>query len=182
METEVLTMAAAVANNEPCKSIEEIMAEHSNVLLRTAFVVLGDLKLAEDAVQETFIKYYYNGSQFRGDSSIKTYLCRILLNECRQKMRRNWFKRVTPVDSTGHDAVFGTSSMDGEVDKLSLSESLQKLDMKYREVILLHYYHDLPVNEISRVTGSSEGTIKSRLKRARERLGAIMREEGLFYE
>lgn len=181
METEVLILKATAANDGAI-SLEGIMNEYSNILLRTAYLVLGDMKLAEDAVQETFIKFYCNSGQFRGEASIKTYLCSILMNECRQKMRKNWFKRVTPVDGTENEAVFGTSTIEGELEKLSVRESLLKLDVKYREVILLHYYNDLPVKEISRITGSSEGTIKSRLKRARERLKAIMREEELFYE
>lgn len=66
METEVLIMKA-VAANDYAASLEGIMNEHSNILMRTAYLVLGDIKLAEDAVQETFIKFYCNSGQFRGE-------------------------------------------------------------------------------------------------------------------
>lgn len=163
--------------NDREKALENIMHTYSDMLLRMAFVILRDLKLAEDAVQEAFISYYYSMDGFRGEASVKTWLSRILLNCCRQKLRKGWFRRDVPVDGNDHPALFDTGRGEDTDERLNLSQGLLELDVGYREVLLLHYYNDLSVREIADVLSKSEGTVKSRLKRGRDRLKAIIRED-----
>jgi len=61
---------------------------------------------------------------------------------------------------------------------MAVNKCISKLESKYREVITLFYYEDFSINDICRITGEKEGTIKSRLKRARDMLKDILREEG----
>jgi RNA polymerase sigma-70 factor (ECF subfamily) len=157
--------------------LENIMNAHSDMLLRMAFLILKDLKLAEDALQETFINFYYSMGRFRGESSLKTYLCRILINECRQKLRKSWFKRQVPAGNAEDPVFFGSAGTQDPDEQLNLSQGLKKLDVKYREVLLLHYYNDLSIREISEVLGEPEGTVKSKLKRGREKLKALVQED-----
>lgn len=177
-------------------ALETIMDAHSSMLKRMAFMMLKDAALAEDATQETFIKFYYSIDRFRGDASIKTYLAGILVNECRQKLRRGWLKRVLPIggtydsqtdasDKTNYAIAIaaceaGTVALEMEeasAVKLDLTDALVKLDGKSREVLLLHYYSDLSIKDICNALGEPEGTIKSRLKRAREKLKVLTGEE-----
>ncbi len=156
-----------------------LMDAYSNMLLRVAVLMLKDLKLAEDAVQETFFKFYCGYANYRREAGIKTYLCRILVNECRQSRRKAWYKRnvPTPVFEPGladENAEAGIGSLH---DRLSLTEALMKLAPGSREVLLLHYYNDLSVREISEALGMPEGSVKSRLKRGRDRLRDILRED-----
>lgn len=167
--------------NGDAEALRKVMDTYSNQLMRTAYIVLKDTKLAEDVTQETFIKFYYAIDGFRGDSSIKTYLNRILLNQCRQKMRKNWFKRVFTEFRGNEPEQYYMEAMENSDKKLDLQRCLMQLDNKYREVILLYYYNDLSVREISQISGQAEGTVKSRLKRAREKLRKIAGEE-FFYE
>lgn len=163
--------------NDREKTLENIMRTYSDMLLRTAFLILRDLKLAEDAVQEAFISFYYSMEGFRGEASVKTYLSRILLNCCRQKLRKGWFRRDIPVDGNDSPAFFGAVRGEDTDERLNLSQGLLELDVKYREVLLLHYYNDLSVREIADVLSQSEGTVKSRLKRGRDKLRTIIRED-----
>lgn len=159
------------------KTLENTMHTYSCTLLRTAYLILRDGKLAEDAVQEAFISFYYSMDRYRGDAGIKTYLSRILLNCCRQKLRKGWFRRDVPVDGNADPLIFGAARQEDTDERLNLSQGLLELDIKHREVLLLHYYNDLSVREIADVLSQSEGTVKSRLKRGREKLKAIMQED-----
>lgn len=163
--------------NEREKSLENIMRTYSDMLLRMAFLILRDIKLAEDTVQEAFINFYYSMGDFRGEASVKTYLSRILLNCCRQKLRKGWFRKDVPFDGSGNPAFFGAGGAEDSDERLNLSQGLLKLDVKYRVVLLLHYYNDLSVREIGDVLSLSEGTIKSRLKRGRDKLKAFIQED-----
>jgi RNA polymerase sigma-70 factor (ECF subfamily) len=157
--------------------LEGLMDTYSNLLLRMALVMLKDLKLAEDAVQETFIRFYTSFGSYRGEASIKTYLSKILINECRQRHRMAWFRRNVLTAEMGPVSGFCSDSFDSVNERISLTEALMKLDAGSREVLLLHYYNDLSVTEICEALDKPEGTIKSRLKRGRDKLKIIMQEE-----
>ena len=153
------------------------MNAYADQLKRTACLLVKDEQLAEDIVQDSFIKLYYHIHQFKGKSKISTYLYSVIINECRQCMRRNWFKKVI---------VFGRlyqETMDEGVekkttDRLTLTQCLYKLNSKDRELIILYYYQDIPIEQISKILGRKEGTIKSRLKRARDKLKPYLEEAG----
>ena len=159
------------------KTLADMMHTYSGTLLRTACLILKDPKLAEDAVQEAFINFYYGMDGYRGEAGFRTYLSRILMNCCRQKLRKGWFRRDIPAGGSPELSVFAYPAQEAAEERLSLSQGLAELDLKYREVLLLHYYNDLSVKEIADVLSKSEGTVKSRLKRGREKLKVIIREE-----
>jgi len=155
-----------------------IMDKYSDRMKKTAYLITGDDKLSEDCVQETFIRFYYNISQFRAQSSLGTYLYRILVNICNQKLRRSWFKRV----KLNGDFVNVRQVDDYEekvILRVEIKRSLQMLDKKYREVLILFYFNQMTVNEISQILEMKQGTIKSRLMRAREKIKPYLEKGGL---
>ena len=74
--------------------LSRAMGEYGTCLMRMAYLHLGDFALAEDAVQETFIKAYSHLDRFRGESNEKTWLMRIAVNICRDMLRSAWFRRM----------------------------------------------------------------------------------------
>ncbi|HEX2945431.1 MAG TPA: sigma-70 family RNA polymerase sigma factor [Clostridia bacterium] len=156
-----------------------LMDAYSNMLLRTAVLLLKDLRLAEDAVQETFLKFYAGYANYRGEAGIKTYLGRILVNECRQSRRRAWYRRNIPTPEFELELADESAETDIRSlhDRLSLTEALMKLNVGSREILLLHYYNGLTVREIADALGMPEGSVKSRLKRGRDRLRDILQED-----
>lgn len=74
--------------------LEDAMLRYEESLLRMCFAYLGDTSLAEDAVQETFLKAYQSLDSFRGDASEKTWLLRIAINTCKDVRRSAWFRHV----------------------------------------------------------------------------------------
>ena len=143
--------------------ITNLMNEHGDSILRLCAMYLRDASLAEDAAQETFLRAYRALDRFRGDSSIKTWLTRIAINDCKdmshKRSRQPLVFEKLPEISCG----------DFDPDDSVLNEVMQ-LPSKYRAVILLRYYQELEVKEIAKVLGLTRTAVSVRLNRAREML------------
>lgn len=149
-----------------------LMERYGNDVLRTAFMILRDRHRAEDAFQEVFIKVFRKYGSFRGDSSEKTWLTSITINVCRDMLRSSWLKRVIPSEfiasrRAGSDVEERFIRRD---ESRSVFESVMSLPEVFREVTVLYYYNGCDTAEIAGMLGMKEGTIRSRLHRAREML------------
>lgn len=153
------------------QEFERIVNQYQPALLRMCFLYLHDRALAEDAVQETFIKVYRSLRTFRGESSEKTWVMRIALNTCRDLSRSGWFRmidrRVT-LDALPEASVPLSEQED------ELVSAVMALPLRQREVILLYYYQDMNVNEIASSLGLSQSSVSGRLKRGRDWLRSTL--------
>ena len=153
------------------QTIERLIREFQTPLLRLCFMQLRDQALAEDAVQETFLKAYKYYSLFRGDCSEKTWLTRIAINTCRDFQRGAWFKhtdrRISP-----EMLPIGTAQPD--VEDYDLSLAVMELPRKFREVIILYYYQDMGMEEIAETVGIAQSTVSNRLRKGREKLRRLL--------
>ncbi len=145
--------------------------------------LLDDPTDAADVVQEVFIKIFRNIRSFRGDSSLKTWIYRIAVNEARNQ--RRWFGRhrakelsLEPSDSecVGFTEWLADPSpgpfeerLDHEVQSL-VEEALQKISSTYRTALVLREVEELSYEEIAGILEISLGTVKSRIMRGREAL------------
>ncbi len=143
-------------------------------LLRLCCMMLHDASLAQDAVQETFVKAYRGMEGFRGESGELTWLTRIAINVCRDMLRSPWFRfvdrRVTP-EQLPRPASGPTQ------EQVELAIEIMRLPRKYREVVLLYYDQDMTMEEIAVMLGVPRRTVSDRLKRARELLRGQLGEE-----
>lgn len=157
--------------------LEQVMTQWEVPLLRTCYLLLRDAALAEDAVQETFLKAYKAIDTFRGESSEKTWLFRIGVNVCRDMKRGRWFRyldrRVTP-------EVLPIPAPEADEDYQELSEAIMRLPDKDKEIILLYYYQNMNIREIASALGLAPSSVSNRLKKARERLKDLL-ERGEFH-
>lgn len=153
---------------------KELVREYGDSILRLCYLYLKDYHLAEDATQDTFLKVYRNLKNFRNESSMKTWVTRIAINECKNCMRTNWFHRERyeiPVD------IQGENPFDLLDVKESVTGAVKNLPLKYREVILLYYYQEHSVKEISEILHLKEANVQQRLKRGREKMKTELKEE-----
>ncbi len=152
-------------------AFEELVQRYQSSLLRTCYLCLQDRALAEDAVQETFLRAYRSMAQFRGECGEKTWLMRIAMNICRDLRRSGWMRwmdrRYTP-EMLPEPAAPCTQE-DSE-----LVQAVMRLPVKLRAVILLHYYQGMNVNEIADSLGIAQSSVSGRLKRGREKLRAAL--------
>ena len=151
---------------------ERLVDQYQESVLRTCFLYLCDKTLAEDATQETFLKVYRTMDSFRGESSEKTWILRIAMHACYDINHSGWFRfmnrHVTP-------EMLPDRSGDTVVDRdEELASAIMKLPRKLREVILLHYYQELKINEIADMLNISHSSVSGRLKRGREKLKNLL--------
>lgn len=148
-------------------AIERLMAQYGTAVLRMCFTYLKDISLAEDAMQDTFIKAYKSYGRFRRahENSEKAWLMRIAINTCKDYLRTSWFRhvdrKITPDDLVGHGEEFKDRT---------LALTVMALPAKYKEVILLHYYQGMTIAEMSDVLDLSKSAVHHRLKEAEKKL------------
>ena len=147
--------------------LERAMEQYEESLLRMCFVYLGDAQLAEDAVQETFLKAYRSLSGFRGEASEKTWLLRIAINTCKDVRRGAWVRHVDR--NVALDQLREPSAPDAAFDD-SLTRAVMALKPRYRAAVLLCYYKGLTGQEAAQALGVSRATVMNRLRKAKEQI------------
>ena len=136
---------------------------------------LGDEQLSDDLAQETFIKAYLNITKFRGLSSFSTWLMRIAYNVFYDDVRAR--KQTEDVD-TSISALRQTSSNGDSNLKMDIYAALALLKPDERTCITLQLIDGYPIDQISKITGVPENTVKSHLRRGKERMAIYLKQNG----
>ncbi|MED4585669.1 sigma-70 family RNA polymerase sigma factor [Brevibacillus choshinensis] len=160
-------------------AFEQIMREYGTRVLRLVTFLVKDRNVAEDLTQDVFVKVYRHLPRFRKESSIHTWIYRIAVNECKGHLRSWAFRKILPSSWIKRDSDVSTEQIvmhQSERDELVMQ--VQNLPSMYRQVIVLHYYADLSIAEVANVLSVSEGTVRTRLHRARQHLKKQLGEEG----
>ncbi len=157
--------------------LTEWMDAYGNDILRLCYTYVHSWQTAEDLTQETFIKLYRHYTDFRGEAQIKTYIYAIAINVCKDYISSWKYKKV--LISTSFQQLLKTketteSAVVLQSEKEQLVAKIEQLAPKYKDVILLFYYADYSLQEISEVLGLPVNTVKTRLKRAREQLKGLL--------
>lgn len=151
----------------PEERLTRLMAQYEKDLLRLCCAYLRDRALAQDAVQETFLKAYRALPGFRGDCSEKTWLTRIAVNTCNSMRRSAWFRlteRRVPLDTLPLPAP--TAGEEG----IALAQEVMLLPFKERQAVLLYFYQGMQGKEIAKALGVTRSAVSKRLKSALNKL------------
>ena len=156
--------------------IEELIDTYSDYLYRIAFIYTKDEKVAEEVVQDVFLKFYQTKDRYDGRASMKTYLTKMTINRSYDYLR-SWKHRTFSLleQFTGTTKGVDRQVLQNE-ERGEITTAVLKLPVKYREVLLLYYYEDLQVAEIAELCKLSVSTVKTRLQRARAKLKPLLLE------
>jgi RNA polymerase sigma-70 factor, ECF subfamily len=169
------------SNTNKKEMLEELMNEYGKDVFLLAYSFVKEKALAEDISQEVFIKCYRSIDGFRGEASVKSWIYRITVNTSKDFLKRKSFK-VMKYPKWFFENLQRSGSSEEAVIKRDQNELLLdcvlKLPVKYREAIILHYFHDLKVNEVAGALEINPNTVKTRLTRGREALKRILIERG----
>ena len=171
------------------KSFEQLISSHQKRIFNIAYRMLGNLEDANDVTQEALVKAYYGIKNFKGKSSFSTWLYTIVNNACIDFIRKNRKTDMIYLDreyETG-DGTYKVQLGDDEntpeelfekkeVRKL-VQESIGELSCDHRKIIILRDIEHFSYKEIAQILGCPEGTVKSRISRAREGLKTIIKEK-----
>ncbi len=155
---------------------EQIVSEYQTQLRRLCCVLLKDVHLAEDAVQETFLKAYRSMGEFRKESSERTWLTRIAVNTCRDLLRSRWFRHI---DRSVKIEDLPEPGAPAGLEDTSLYETILRLPVKQKEVVLLYFYQNMTMQEVSDILQISVSNVSRRLESARKTLRKKLEEGGM---
>ena len=155
-------------------TVEELIDQHGDDILRLCLLYMGERQLAEDAFQETFVRAWRHMNTFRGESSAKTWLSHIAVNVCRDMLLTPWLRMrrsARIVEEMEHLPAPDATP------RHELMDAIRALPDKYREVIVLVYVQDMKLREAAAQLRLPVPTVSTRLRRARARLAQLLSEE-----
>lgn len=141
---------------------------HFNMVLRLALARVGDKHRADDVVQEVFYRFLKKDRKYESDEHLKAWLIKVTINCSKNVFLDSFFKNTVELTE---DVVFN------DPEESDVYSAVLSLPSKYRTVIHLFYYEDMPVKEIAEILNTKESTVKSQLHRAREMLREKLKED-----
>jgi RNA polymerase sigma-70 factor (ECF subfamily) len=159
-------------------AFKEIIERHEQQVAATVIGILGFGPEVDDIGQETFVQFFRSLNRFRGDSRIGTYLTRIAINLSLNELKRR--KRYLRFHGPGHQENIYSYQDRAEQEKASdakemIRQGLQKLEPKFRTVIVLRLINGYTTREIGKMLRLPQGTVLSRLARGQTKLKEILK-------
>ena len=148
--------------------LEIMIRTYENTLYRSALAILGDPHEAQDVVQETFLRLWEKAPEFQNPAHERAWLLKVAVNNCKSRLRSSWRRRTTPLLDSYPAA---------GPEEQAVLEVIQSMPPKERAVLHLYYYEGYQTAEIAAMTGWREGTVRSRLARARDKLRELLKGE-----
>ena len=158
------------------QSYEELYEKYATDVLRVSYFYLGDRQRAEDVCQDVFVRLMTNAPDLQ-EGREKAWLLKVALNRCRDLWRGAWLKRMV-LGSPVFEMIPAPDESERRDDEEAMMKAIYQLPGSFREAILLYYYQGYGISEIAEMLDLPEGTISSRLSRARKKLESILKEEG----
>ncbi|WP_128895263.1 RNA polymerase sigma factor SigW [Longirhabdus pacifica] len=162
-------------------AFNELVQRYSSKIYNLAYRMLGNVQESEDVVQETFLRVYKNLASYNPTHKFSTWIYRIGTNLCIDRLRKR--KPIYSLDMEREDgegvdgyAVIASDEKTPEMElilsetQLSIREAIQSLPDKYKSVVILKYFQDLSLQEISEILDMPVTTVKTRIHRGREYL------------
>lgn len=188
-EKKILSLINRVVKKGDSQGFEELMRSQESAVFRLLYYLLPDKELVNDVSQEVWIKIYKNLDHFNGTSSFSTWVYRIAYNACMDTIRKN-SKMVTysmDQEEGGEEGTFkreyiapGNTPEENSLQREEREEiwaGMEQLSQEHKTILTLRYVNELNYQEIEEITGLSNGTVKSRLARAKNSLKRIMEQQ-----
>jgi RNA polymerase sigma-70 factor (ECF subfamily) len=176
----------AAARRGDTHSFNQLVSQYQDMVYNVAYRILGDDQAAADASQETFLSAYQAVAKFKG-GSFKAWILRIATNSCYDQLRLQKRRPTSSLEAIYTDTdpsshfINGRESPEEHALRDELGQTLQRgiatLPPEQRVTLVLSDVQGLSYSEIAQATGTSVGTVKSRLSRARARLRDFLLEQ-----
>jgi RNA polymerase sigma-70 factor (ECF subfamily) len=167
-------LIAAHAAGDP-RAFSELVRRHRDRMWAVALRTLRDPEEASDALQEAFISAFRAAGSFRAESQVTTWLHRIVVNACLDRVRRRQARPTVPLPETGPgEPVSPGDAMSERETRMVVRRALDELSEDQRMPILLVDVEGYSVAETAKLLGIAEGTVKSRCARGRAKLAKVL--------
>lgn len=164
----------------PIEAVELIMNNYGNDIKKFVYTYVNNEVDADDITQEVFVTVYLKLNTFKGDSTLKSWIYSIAANKCKDHLRKHRLRHNNLIEKIIKQqkvnvATVSTANSQSTLEDY-LFEKILELPIKYREVIILYYYKELPIKEIGLILKMKEATLQSRLLRGRKKLRDLIQE------
>jgi len=149
---------------------EDVIYRYQDTVYRIAFTYCRSTAEAEDIAQEVFIKYLTKAPHLTGEDHLKAWLIRVTINSSKSYLRSSWFRKNVPLSEQEGFIIEDSTNYD-------IHNAIMALPKKYRTVVILYYFEDYTVREISKILNRTETAIQTQLQRARGKLKEELRED-----
>ena len=167
------------------RAFEELVARHRDKVYARAFSMIRNEEDAIDLSQEAWVKAWQRLKQFQGDSSFLTWMTRIVINLCLDKLRKQKRERAESIESLEEESggverqmptvtINPTERLERSELRQRIDKALGQLSYEHRTVLILHEFEDLEYKEIAKRMQCSIGTVMSRLFYARRKMAVLM--------
>lgn len=153
-------------------AFSEVVRRHQNRLWSVALRMMRDPEAASDAVQDALLSAYRRADSYRGDAAVSTWLYRVVVNACLDRIRRERARPTAPLPEV--EPSTGVDDQQRAVDRLTVEWALAQLPEPQRAAIVLVDLQELPVTEAAGILGVPPGTVKSRCSRGRAALAELL--------
>lgn len=140
--------------------------KYSSLIYRLAFQYTFNKAIAEDITQDVFVKLFVNNKHFVNDEHEKAWIIRVTINLCKNALKSKSNNHLQLYETEHTDDCFENKT----IDKLDIQQSIKNLNQNERTIILLYYYEGLTTKQISKYLKMNENTVKSHLKRSKEKM------------
>ena len=152
-------------------TFRQLMDQHTERLIRVAYYYTKDLQIAEDLVQDVFIKFYHKQSALKNVEDISAYLSRMTINRCKDYLK-SWHVRKVQFQQkwVEHVEKEGFNRFIQQDEEQIIGEAIMRLPLKHREALVYYYFEEMTIPSIAQLLQIPQSTVKTRLVRGRELL------------
>ena len=162
-----------LARNGDSQAFARLIEQVKVKIYKTGMAILKNDDDTCDAIQETLESAYKNLNSLNEEKFFSTWIIRIMINKCYDIIRKNkkisYINEKMQINDNGYYDVYSKES--------DLENVLNQIDSDLRTTVVLYYFDDMSVSQVSEVLNIPEGTVKSRLSRAREKIYEILKKE-----
>lgn len=181
-------------NSGDREAFDELYRIYCKPLLRTVYLMLGNRSDAEDVVQDTFVKVFMHSKELKKEEGFRSWLYQIATRtawEFGRKRNREITDEEVVIKADEHfltegKTIFGMTEQEETINLLirqeeneALWRAIDGLEQKQKTTVILYYYSEFSTGEIAKITGTLEGTVKSRLFTARKNLKVHLQKDGI---
>lgn len=153
-----------------------LVDEYGDTVYRYAIIHLKSETDAQDTYQEVFLKLYERQPEFENMEHAKAWLLRVCINMCKNKLRYSFMHSHGELDERVQNMADDSQKDESDIDMVYY---LKLIPEKYRRILYLYYYEEYKTMEIAKICETKESTVRSLLKRGREKLRVILEKEGI---
>lgn len=159
-----------LSSQSAAETVHAVIARYSDMVYRIAYARTGNRLDAEDVYQEVFFRLFAKRPRIESEEHLRAWLIRAACNTSVNLVKSAWRRLVRPMPE-GFDP---PAEVADDTSASALRGALYRLPEKYRAVLCLYYYEEISTDEIARILGEKPTTIRTRLRRGREKLRILL--------